>query len=68
MKINHLKTNEIEGILARLSSREENPNWKLGKKGNPFIKGCEMGSRYAKHLLEELKRRTHNVTTEIIRA
>jgi len=68
VKIKNLKTDEIAVIIARLSSREENPSWKLGKKGNPFIKGCEMGSRYAKHLLEELKRRTHNVTTEIIRA
>lgn len=72
MKINHLKTDKIKEILTKLSSREENPNWQLGgkgrKKGNPFIKGCEMGSQYAKHLLEELKRRTHNVITESIRA
>jgi hypothetical protein len=67
VKINHLKTDKIKEILAKLSSREENPSWQLGKKGNPFIKGCEMGSRYAKHLLEELKRRTHNVITESIR-
>lgn len=67
MKINHLKTDKIKEILTKLSSREENPNWQLGKKGNPFKKGCEMGSQYAKHLLEELKRRTHNVTIESIR-
>lgn len=68
MKINRLKTEKIKEILSRLSSREENPNYGSSGKGNPFKKGCEMGSQYAKHLLEELKRRTHNVTTQVVRA
>jgi len=68
VKINRLKTSKIEEILSRLSSREENPNYALSGKGNPFKKGCEMGSQYAKHLIEELKRRTHNVITEGVRA
>lgn len=68
MKINRLKTEKIKETLSRLSSREENPNYSHSGKGNPFKKGCEMGSQYAKHLLEELKRRTHNVTNQSIRA
>ena len=68
MKINRLKTEQIEEILSKLSSREENPGYAQSGKGNPFKKGCEMGSQYAKHLIEELKRRTHNVITKGIRA
>lgn len=68
MKINRLKTEKIKEILSRLSSREENPNYSQSGKGSPFKKGCEMGSQYAKHLFEELKRRTHNVTTQVVRA
>lgn len=66
MKINRLKTEKIKEILSRLSSREENPSYSLSGKGNPFKKGCEMNSQYAKHLKEELKRRTHNVINKSI--